>query len=70
MFVIFKKKGKNYYFEKIKFWNMPYKDIEDYVKPVYNTVKDYVANGNIVKKVTKNKYITNFPAVIIMEYVM
>lgn len=61
MFVIFKKKGKNYYFEKIKFWNMPYKDIEDYVKPVYNTVKDYVANGNIVKKVTKNKYITNFP---------
>ncbi len=61
MFVIFKKKGGIYYFDKIKFWNMPYEDIAAYVEPVFNEVKDCIANGNIVKKETKNKYITNLP---------
>ena len=61
MFVVFKKKAGKYYFDKIKFWNMPYLDIEKYVKPVFELAVDCIKNGNIVKSITPNKYLTNFP---------
>ena len=61
MFVVFKKKAGKYYFDKIKFWNMPYLDIEKYVKPVFELTADCIKNGNIVKSITPNKYLTNFP---------
>lgn len=61
MFVIFKKKGTNYYFDSIKFWNMPYEDIEEFVKPIFEITKNCISSGNIVKEEKDNKYITNFP---------
>ena len=61
MFVIFKKKNGIYYFDRIKFWNMPYDDIENYVKPIFEITKNCISSGNIVKEETKSKYITNLP---------
>lgn len=62
MFVVFKKKNGIYWFDKIKFWNMPYLDIEKYVKPIFEKTVECIKNGNIVKKITPNKYYTNFPS--------
>ncbi len=61
MFVIFKKNKGKYYFNNIKFWNMPFVDIEKYVKPIFDMTVDCIKNGNIIKEVTENKFITNFP---------
>lgn len=61
MFVIFKKKDEIYYFDRIKFWNMPFDDIENYVKPIFEITKNCIVSGNIVKEETKSKYITNLP---------
>lgn len=61
MFVVFKKINGIYYFDKIKFWNMPYLDIEKYVKPIFERTVECIKNGNIVNKITPNKYYTNFP---------
>lgn len=61
MFVIFKKKGNTYYFDSVKFWNMPLKTIEEKVKPVWEIAVDAIKKGNIVKKITKKGYSVNFP---------
>lgn len=62
MFVIFKKKDDEYYFEKIKFWNMPISDLDNYVRLVWEKTVSIIKNGNIVKYIDKNgKRITNFP---------
>ncbi|MBN2830028.1 MAG: DNA mismatch repair protein, partial [Candidatus Cloacimonetes bacterium] len=45
---------------KVKFWNMPMKDIED-VKIVWDKTIDVINKGNIVKEVTNNKRYTYFP---------
>jgi len=61
MFVVFIKKSGKYTFEKIKFWNMDIKMIEEYVKPVWKLTVDCIKKGNIVKKDIGSKYYTNFP---------
>jgi len=61
MFVIFKKKDGVFYFNKIQFWNMPYKDIETFVKPVFEKTVFCIKTGSIVKEITPVKYLTNFP---------
>lgn len=60
MFSIFKKRNNEYCFEKVVFWNMPYEDIFNYVRPVFDQTKQVVASGNIVKEIKGDKYITNF----------
>jgi len=61
MFVIFQKRKGVFYFEKIKFWNMPCLDIEKYVKPIFEKTVECIKNGNIVREVTTSKILTNFP---------
>ena len=61
MFVVFKKKNRIYYFDKIKFWNMSYLEIEEYIKPVFEKTVKCIKEGNIVSRVTPQKYYTNFP---------
>lgn len=61
MFVVFKKKAGIFYFDKIKFWNMPYESIEKYVKPIFEETVRVIKEGRIVKCDTGNKYLTNFP---------
>ncbi|MFA7610914.1 MAG: DNA mismatch repair protein, partial [Sulfurimonas sp.] len=50
----------------VKFWNMPYKDLQE-VQRVWKNTKKIVKNGNIVKEIQTNKggkqvRITNFPS--------
>lgn len=60
LFVIFKKENGEYRLNKVKLWNMPYQDIEKYVKPVFEQTKEIIAHGEIVKEVKNGKYFTNF----------
>lgn len=67
MFVVFRHNGKDYIFEKVKFWNMPTSIIDRDLKDVWLHTKEVIRTGNIVKKVISNKktksgytYITNF----------
>lgn len=66
MFVIFKKKNGKYFYNSVKFWNMPVELLDSKVFEVWKKTKEIIQNGNIVKgiKEQKNgKYIllTNFP---------
>jgi DNA mismatch repair protein MutH len=62
LFVIFKYKDNDYYLHKVLFWNMPVKDIDDFVKPVWKSLKETLLSGNIIEKIDgSGRYITNFP---------
>lgn len=62
LFVIFKFKDNDYYLEKVLFWNMPIKDINDFVKPVWEKLKNTLLSGKIIEKIDgRGRYITNFP---------
>ena len=72
LFIFFQYKGENLILKKVKFWNMPNKDINK-AKKVWEKTQEIVRKGNIVNKVRgsliskifkqKNKQIrvTNFP---------
>ena len=60
LFVIFKKTKGEYRLSDVKLWNMPYQEIEKYVKPVFEQTKEVVAKGEIVKQSMNGKYYTNF----------
>lgn len=60
LFVIFKKTAGKYRLTNVKLWNMPYQDIEKYVKPVFEKTKEVIARGEIVREVQDGKYFTNF----------
>lgn len=63
MFVIFKESENTTYFKGVQFWSMPVKDIEYYVKPVWEKTKQIIKEGNIVQSVdSKGKRKTNFPS--------
>lgn len=59
LFVFFQFENNELKFKKVKFWNMPYKDIIEAQK-VWEETKQIVANGNIVKEVSNGKRRTNF----------
>lgn len=66
MFVIFKEKKGELYFERIKFWHMSESELDETVKPVFERMKDVIVSGNIVKNLRhqKNGKVireTNFP---------
>lgn len=61
MFVVFKKKKGIYYFEKIKFWNIPLETIERKVKPVWEKTVEIVRKGNIVRGRNSSGFIVNLP---------
>lgn len=55
MFVVFKEKNGELYFDRIKFWNMPERLIEQYVQPVFEETKRLLFKGLIVLSTTKDK---------------
>jgi DNA mismatch repair protein MutH len=66
LFVFFKFENEQLVLKKVKFWNMPYKDICE-VQKVWEQTKKVILSGEIVKgfKVDKNgkkTRITNFPS--------
>ena len=60
LFVIFKKINGVYLLKDVFLWNMPFDDIEKYIKPVFEQTKDVISKGAIVKEVKNDKYYTNF----------
>lgn len=49
------------FFDKVKFWNMPYNDILE-AKRVWEYTRKLVLEGNIVNSITDGRRITNFPS--------
>lgn len=54
LFIFFKKDGENYHLEKVKFWNMPFKDRNE-VRKVWLKTKYQIQNGNIFKDYDRDK---------------
>ncbi|MCK9454295.1 Sau3AI family type II restriction endonuclease [Sulfurimonas sp.] len=66
LFIFFQYENNTLKLKKVKFWNMPYKDLQE-VQRVWKNTKKIVKNGNIVKEIQTNKggkqvRITNFPS--------
>lgn len=61
LFVFFQFEGKNLILKKVRFWNMPYTDI-DKVKDVWVKTKQVIESGNIVREVVNDIRYTNFPS--------
>lgn len=60
LFVFFQFENEELVLRKVKFWNMPYADIQKAEK-VWTKTKEIVAEGNIVKEIKKGIRYTNFP---------
>jgi DNA mismatch repair protein MutH len=65
IFFFFQFKGKDLFLKKVKFWNMPYKDIQ-VAKKVWEEARKIIKKGNIIKEIKTNKRgavtrYTNFP---------
>ena len=60
LFVFFQYEGDKLVLRKVKFWNMPFADIQE-VEKVWAQTKSIIANGDIVKKVINGVRYTNFP---------
>jgi DNA mismatch repair protein MutH len=61
LFVFFQLENDVLVLRKVKFWNMPYQDIEK-AKEVWAKTKEIVINGEIVKEIKRKKRYTNFPS--------
>ena len=61
MFAVFREYDGEYYFDKIKFWNMPLEILDNAVKSVWEKTVELIRNGNIVAEIKNGKRITNFP---------
>jgi len=59
-FVFYRFEGNDLIFQKTKFWNMPYKDIEE-AKKVWLETRNTITNGKIIKQVLPHKRLTYFP---------
>ena len=68
MFVIFRQFGKEYYFDSVKFWNMPISILDNDVKNVWEKTVNVIKSGSIVKKIKNGKRITNFPGMADNKY--
>lgn len=60
LFVFFQFAGRQLVLKKVKFWNMPYQDIET-AKKVWTKTKSIVSKGDIVKEIKNKVRHTNFP---------
>lgn len=54
LFIFFKNNGKNYYLDKVRFWNMPYSDRQE-VRKVWLKTKKIIQTGNIIRNIKLNK---------------
>ncbi|TVZ09799.1 DNA mismatch repair protein MutH [Cellulophaga sp. RHA_52] len=65
LFLFFKNDGTDYVFDKVKFWNMPYRDRNE-VRKVWLKTKKVIQTGEIIKEYKTDKNgkvsrINNFP---------
>lgn len=60
LFVFFQFDNEELVLRKVKFWNMPYADIQEAEK-VWTKTKEIVAKGSIVKEIKNDIRYTNFP---------
>jgi DNA mismatch repair protein MutH len=60
LFVFFQFENNQLVLRKVKFWNMPHKDILE-AKKVWAKTRDIVSKGKIVKEVVGTTRYTNFP---------
>jgi DNA mismatch repair protein MutH len=65
LFVFFQFEGDKLILKKVKFWNMPFNDIQE-AKKVWTKTKELVLKGQIIKEIKTNKKgkevrFTNFP---------
>jgi DNA mismatch repair protein MutH len=60
LFVFFQFENKELVLRKVKFWNMPFADIQEAEK-VWTKTKEIVAKGKIVKEIKNDIRYTNFP---------
>ncbi|MFP5040221.1 Sau3AI family type II restriction endonuclease [Parasediminibacterium sp. JCM 36343] len=60
LFVFFQFENEALVLRKVKFWNMPYSDIQETEK-VWAKTKEIIGNGTIVKAIKNNIRYTNFP---------
>src|SRR5690554_1408817 len=56
MFALFKKKGNDYYFMGVRFWNMPPYDIDFDLKYVWEKTVGLIKFGKIIEKEDKRTY--------------
>lgn len=55
LFVVFKKRGGNYYLQGCQLWNMPRNDLDQTVKEGWEAIKKIVTDGVVLTKKTNNK---------------
>lgn len=60
LFVFFQFENEQLVLRKVKFWNMPYADIQE-AKKVWGKTKNIIQRGEIVNDVKKGVRYTNFP---------
>ena len=60
LFVFFQFENKELVLRKVKFWNMPFADIQEAEK-VWTKTREIVAKGTIVKEIKNDIRYTNFP---------
>ena len=60
LFVFYQFVGEEIVLRKVKFWNMPFSDIQE-AKKVWGRTKYIVSRGEIVKDIKKGVRYTNFP---------
>lgn len=67
LFAIFEEINGEYYFKRIKFWNVPIKVVEEDLYNVYSKLKEVLLSGDIVDKISTNKLgnivYNNFPGI-------
>lgn len=61
MFAVFKEIDGKYYFDRIKFWNMPIDILDTIVKDVWERTVEVIKSGNIVAGFKNGNRVTNFP---------
>jgi DNA mismatch repair protein MutH len=61
MFAVFRETGDDYVFENIVFHSIPDEDIDVHIRSVYETARNLIMDGRIVREVRNNRYHTHFP---------
>lgn len=60
LFVFYQFEGENLILKRVRFWNMPYADLQS-VKDVWSKTKELVKSGRIVQKIVNDIRYTYFP---------
>ncbi len=59
LMVFFYKKGNDYYLKEVRFWNMPYTDLENIVQKEWKQVQQTIKKGVILTRTSKDRISNN-----------